>query len=89
MMGRTTSGFEFQPLDKSKLADMRVIDALTDVVDGNLTGLTKLLRLVMEPVERARLYSHCTAEDGKVSPEAVAKEFFEILNYREDPEAKK
>ena len=84
--GTTTSGFEFE-IDEKKVADMRVIDAIVEVEDGSIGGVSKLLKLIMTPVQRASLYSHCTDVDGRVSIEKVSKEIFEIIQY--DGESKK
>lgn len=84
MKGTTKSGFEFETINKNRLNDMRVIDAINAVKKGDITGLSDLLQFCMDPAERGRLYSHCTTDDGQVSIELVAKEFFEILNYTDE-----
>lgn len=77
--GKTESGFEFE-IDEHKVADMRVIDAMVEVEDGGLGGVSRLVKLVMTPTQRSALYAHCMDGDV-VSIEKVTKEIFEILQY--------
>lgn len=78
--GKTKSGFEFT-VDENKVNDMRVIDAMVEVEDGNLGGISRLINLILDPAQKNALYKHIALENGRVPLDVASQEIFEILQY--------
>jgi len=78
--GKTESGFEFS-VDENRANDMRVIDAMVEVEDGNLGGVSRLVNLILDPEQKKAFYKHLALEDGRVPLDKASKEIFEILKY--------
>lgn len=83
--GKTSSGFEFA-FDEKRLNDMRLVDALADVVNVNVPELKRIIALsqVIERLVGAdtkeKLYEHIASyNDGLVPSGALEKELQEIL----------
>jgi hypothetical protein len=79
IQGTTASGFSYS-IEPEKMNDMRVLDALTDVSEGNPAGLSQLIRLLLTPEEKDELYRVNTLEDGRIDPKGVSKDLFEAIN---------
>ncbi|MCI5698476.1 MAG: hypothetical protein MR269_05555 [Clostridiales bacterium] len=73
---KTSTGFvcEINPVI---LDDMELLDALAEAEENALV-MTKILNKVLGP-QKAALYDHVRAEDGRVPIEAAAKELAEIF----------
>lgn len=78
--GKTESGFEFT-VDENKVNDMRVIDAMVEVEDGNLGGISRLINLILDPAQKKAFYKHIALENGRVPLDVASQEIFEILQY--------
>ena len=76
--GKTESGFEFQ-LDESALDDMRLVDALADLEDGDPLSISRVLSLLLGKEQRSRAYTHLSGADGRVSVEAASSFVVEIF----------
>lgn len=79
MKGRTNTGFEIE-IDDVRVDDIRVIDAIVDVEDGNIGGISRLIRLLFTPEQISSFYAHLKKEYGALKIEDVSREVFEILN---------
>ena len=80
--GKTDSGFAFQ-LDESALDDMRLVDALADLEDGDALSISRVLSLLLGKEQRSRAYAHLRSADGRVSVEAASRfvvEMFQALD---------
>ncbi len=78
--GVTKSGFAFE-FDETCVNDMRVIDAMVEVEDGNLGGVSKLVALLFNKQQKKDLYSFCADEKGRVDIDKCSKIIFEILEF--------
>ncbi len=79
IVGTTESGFEYR-INKAELDNMYLFDVISDVDDGHLEKLPKLLTLLLGEEQKKKLYKHLEDENGHVSIEKCAKEVVEILN---------
>lgn len=76
---KTESGFECEIRETIK-DDMRVIDALVDVMEEeNALNVSKLASLVLGK-EKERLYKFVARDDGSVPVSLVVKNLTEIFN---------
>lgn len=78
--GKTKSGFEFE-IDEQAVNDMRVIDAMVEVEEGNLGGVSRLISLLFTKEQKKAFYDHLHLENGRVPLDTASKEIFEILGY--------
>ena len=78
--GKTESGFEFE-IDEQAANDMRVIDAMVEVEEGNLGGVSRLISLLFTKEQKKAFYDHLRLENGRVPLDTASKEIFEILRY--------
>ena len=78
--GKTESGFEFE-IDEQAVNDMRVIDAIVEVEEGNLGGVSRLISLLFTKEQKKVFYDHLRLENGRVPLDTASKEIFEILGY--------
>lgn len=78
--GKTESGFEFE-IDEQAVNDMRVIDAMVEVEEGNLGGVSRLISLLFTKEQKKAFYDHLRLENGRVPLDTASKEIFEILRY--------
>lgn len=78
MRGKTESGFEFE-IDVKKLDDMRIVDMIVEISDGNLLLLTPLVSKILGREQKERLYKHLEEPDGRVPSEKLSDEITEIL----------
>lgn len=78
IQGTTKSGFEYS-YEAEKLNDMRVIDALNECAEGNLIGMSQLAKLILSAGEKDKLYSLHKEEDGRIDPQGVVADLFEIV----------
>ena len=76
--GALKSGFEFS-VDETRLDDMRFIDMLAELDDGNALVLTKLLTFILGKEQKDALYEHVKSEDGRVPIAKVTESFTEIM----------
>ncbi len=79
IVGKTESGFEYE-INKAELNNMYLFDVISDVDDGHLEKLPKLLSLLLGEEQKKKLYKYLEDEKGHVSIEKCAKEVVEILN---------
>ena len=79
MKGVTKTGFEIE-IDDAKIDDIRVVDALVDIEEGDLGGVSKAIRLLFTPEQKKSFYDHLQKEYGSMKIEITAKEFFELIN---------
>ena len=78
--GKTESGFEFE-IDEQAVNDMRVIDAMVEVEEGNLGGVSRLISLLFTKEQKKAFYDYLRLENGRVPLDTASKEIFEILRY--------
>lgn len=76
--GTTESGFDFK-IDEAVLDDMRLVDALADLDDGDALSVSRLLVLLLGKEQRSRAYAHLSGDTGKVTVEAASRFIVEIF----------
>lgn len=77
-MIKTTSGFTCE-VNKAALKNMELIDALADFQGNDVLAVSRILRLILSPDDKQRLYDHLRQEDGTVPADLVAKEIVDIF----------
>lgn len=66
-------------LDESKLNNMELLDALSDVEDGNELAVSRVCKLILGVDARKKLYDHLR-ENGIVPIEKVSNAILEVFN---------
>lgn len=79
MKGKTSSGFEFE-IDEKKLNDMRLLDMIVDLANGDAMQLSPVVVKVLGKDQRERLYEHLEEKEGRASIERVSEEVAEIFS---------
>ena len=77
--GITSSGFEYK-IDEKNADNMELVDAVSDVTEGDKLAISRVCRLILGTDQRKRLYDRLRTEDGRVPIEDVTREIFEIFN---------
>ena len=67
---KTESGFSIE-LEESALDNMEVLDALSDLDEGNPLAMSRLVVKLLGKDGKKRLYDHLRTEDGRVPASAV------------------
>lgn len=79
----TNSGFTCS-IDRNNLDDMRILDALVDVQQGDavkkLTGVKTLLERILGEEQKEQLYTHLEDKFGRAGTVLVRNEIIEIFN---------
>ena len=76
---RTTSGFECD-IDRGRLKNMELVDALADMQDDDVLAVSHVVRLLLTKEEKKRLYDHLRTPEGRVPPDAIGVELKEIFS---------
>lgn len=79
---KTESGFSIE-LEESTLDNMEVLDALSDLDEGNPLAMSRLVVKLLGKDGKKRLYDHLRTEDGRVpasAVESVIMELFQSIN---------
>ena len=71
-------GFEAD-IDEEAVQDIEFLDALTDMQEGDPTGLSRMCNLLMSKADRKRLYDAVRNEEGRATVEAVGAQLTELL----------
>ena len=69
---KTESGFSIE-LEESTLDNMEVLDALSDLDEGNPLAMSRLVVKLLGKDGKKRLYDHLRTEDGRVPASAVER----------------
>lgn len=77
-MIKTTSGFTCE-VNAAALKNMELIDALADFQEDDVLVISRILRLILSPDDKKRLYDHLRQDDGTVPADLVAKEIVDIF----------
>jgi len=75
---KLSCGFEAD-IDETRIADMEFMDAINDIQEGDLTGLSKLAGIILPKPERKKLYDCVRNEDGLATIDKVGDMLFELL----------
>ena len=76
--GKTKSGFAYQ-LPEGFEDDMELLELLTQMDDGNMTVVPKVLTRMLGEAQKKRLYDHVRTETGRVPMTAIADELAQIF----------
>lgn len=76
--GTTKNGFSFE-IEDERLNNMELLDALTDLDNGDGTALSTVLRLLLTPAQKKDLYDHLRLPGGTVPIDAVSETLQEIF----------
>lgn len=71
--GTTQNGFEYE-INEEVIRNIEVLDALSELDDGNLIALPKLVKLMLSKEDKKRLYTLCGNDT-----EVVLKTVMEIF----------
>lgn len=71
-------GFEAD-IDETAVQDMEFLDALTEMQDGDPTGLSRMCGMLMEKADKKKLYEMISKKEGRATVEAVGKQITELL----------
>lgn len=74
----TSSGFSCD-VEENAFDDMEVVDLLAEVSNDNFLAYASLIKRILSPKDKQRLYDHVRCEDGRVPIEQCGKEFGEIM----------
>ena len=75
---KTESGFSIE-LEESALDNMEVLDALSDLDEGNPLAMSRLVVKLLGKDGKKRLYDHLRTEDGRVPAPAVESAIMELF----------
>lgn len=75
---KTESGFSIE-LEESALDNMEVLDALSDLDEGNPLAMSRLVVKLLGKDGKKRLYDHLRTEDGRVPAAAVESAIMELF----------
>ena len=75
---KTESGFSIE-LEESTLDNMEVLDALSDLDEGNPLAMSRLVVKLLGKDGKKRLYDHLRTEDGRVPASAVVSAIMELF----------
>ena len=75
---KTESGFSIE-LEESTLDNMEVLDALSDLDEGNPLAMSRLVVKQLGKAGKKRLYDHLRTEDGRVPASAVESTIMELF----------
>lgn len=75
----TKSGFEVE-IDEECLDDMELLDEIVSLSDGDMSVYPKIVRRIMTPEDKQRLYDHIRdKETGRVPTTAFSEELMDIF----------
>lgn len=74
---KTSSGFECE-IDEKNLDDMRLLDLVAEVAEGNTTKLSAIISRALGD-QKEKLYKHIEDEHGRVPVEKASDEITEIF----------
>lgn len=75
---KTESGFSIE-LEESALDNMEVLDALSDLDEGNPLAMSRLVVKLLGKDGKKRLYDHLRTEDDRVPASAVESAIMELF----------
>lgn len=75
---KTESGFSIE-LEESALDNMEVLDALSDLDEGNPLAMSRLVVKLLGKDGKKRLYDHLRTEDDRVPASAVESSIMELF----------
>lgn len=75
---KTESDFSIE-LEESTLDNMEVLDALSDLDEGNPLAMSRLVVKLLGKDGKKRLYDHLRTEDGRVPASAVESTIMELF----------
>lgn len=78
MKGTTKTGFEFE-INEKDLDDMRILDMIVEMSEGDLAKLSPLVKRILGEEQRKSLYAHLEEKEGRASIARVSDEISEIF----------
>ena len=81
--GTLSNGFEFQ-IDENNLDDMRFIEALEELDEGNPLAMTKVYNIVLGKGQKEELYKFIEKEHKKVPIKVMYDLFQELMTKSKD-----
>lgn len=74
---KTSSGFECE-IDEKNLDDMRLLDLVAEVSEGNTAKISSIINKVLRD-QKEKLYKHIEDEHGRIPIEKASNEIAEIF----------
>lgn len=78
LKGKTKSGFKFE-VEDDRLNNYELVEAISEVSDGNPLALTKVIKLLLGEDEAKSLKDHVRDEKGLVPSDKLSDEVMEIF----------
>ena len=76
---KLSCGFEAE-IDETAVNDMEFLDALTQMQEGDPTGLSVICDMLLNKQDKKRLYDAVRDENGRATIEAVSAKIKEIFD---------
>ena len=76
---KLSCGFEAE-IDEAAVNDMEFLDALTQMQEGDPTGLSVICDMLLNKKDKKRLYDAVRDENGRATVEAVSAKIKEIFD---------
>ena len=76
---KLSCGFEAE-IDETAVNDMEFLDALTQMQEGDPTGLSIICDMLLNKQDKKRLYDAARDENGRATIEAVSAKIKEIFD---------
>ena len=76
---KLSRGFEAE-IDEAAVNDMEFLDALTQMQEGDPTGLSVICDMLLNKQDKKRLYDAVRDENGRATIEAVSAKIKEIFD---------
>lgn len=77
--GITPTGFKYK-ISSDVIDDMAFIDLLSDLEDGNIGALSKILLKLLGKKQKEKLYEHCTDKStGRIPSTKIMEEIKAIM----------
>lgn len=76
---KLSCGFEAE-IDETAVNDMEFLDALTQMQEGDPTGLSVICDMLLNKKDKKRLYDAVRDENGRATVEAVSAKIKEIFD---------
>lgn len=78
LIGETQSGFKFE-IDESALDDWELLDALSEVDDGNMRMITKIPKMLLGEEQAKALKEHLREPNGRVPATKMSEAIKDIF----------
>ena len=75
-------------VNSERFDDMNMVDCLAEIEQGDILKLSQFFKMAFEPSDRAKIYTACTDENGRVPIKAI-QDMFSFIMKESGQEVKK